>query len=135
MINEKIYINENDDRIWIETYINDDKSVRPAILVIPGGGYISISHFLEGAPIAKAFFERGYNAFVLNYGVGEERDVFRSFPVHPGQRIRHQRRQIPGGVRSGVCRELIRIDLRNHPFRIMIRFRSDRAEQTRPLPA
>ncbi len=85
MINEKIYLNENDERIWIETYINDDKCVRPAILVIPGGGYISISHFLEGAPIAKAFFERGYNAFVLNYGVGEERDVFPKHLIDAGR--------------------------------------------------
>lgn len=76
MINDRIYLNEKDDRIWIDAYISDDGGVRPAILVIPGGGYISVSHFLEGEPIARAFFERGYNAFVLNYGVGEERDVF-----------------------------------------------------------
>ena len=76
MIREKIYLNENDDRIWIETYINDDKAVRPAMLVIPGGGYIGVSHFLEGEPIALAFMKRGYNAFVLNYGVKETRDVF-----------------------------------------------------------
>ena len=41
---------------------------RPAILVIPGGGYQSVSD-REGEPIAIEFFHRGYNAYVLKYSV------------------------------------------------------------------
>ncbi len=76
MRKERIFLNQTDERIWIDTYINEGDDVRPAILVIPGGGYQGVSHSLEGEPIALAFLQRGYNAFVLNYGVGEERDVF-----------------------------------------------------------
>ncbi len=76
MLRERIYLNGEDDRIWIDTYVSDEGQARPAMLVIPGGGYIGVSHALEGEPIALAFYERGYNAFVLNYGVGQERDVF-----------------------------------------------------------
>ena len=39
---------------------------RPAILVIPGGGYNSTSN-REAEPIALRFLEKGYNAFVLRY--------------------------------------------------------------------
>lgn len=39
---------------------------RPAILVIPGGGYGMCSD-REGEPIALEFFNRGYNAYVLKY--------------------------------------------------------------------
>ena len=76
MIHERIYLDPADDRVWIDTYIANDKTVKPAMLVIPGGGYSSISQFLEGEPIALAFFSRGYNTFVLNYGVHRPGDVF-----------------------------------------------------------
>ena len=76
MIHERIYLDENDERIWIDTYIANDRTPKPAMLVIPGGGYISVSHFLEGEPIALDFFGRGYNAFVLNYGVKLPTDRF-----------------------------------------------------------
>ena len=39
---------------------------RPAILVIPGGGYNSTSN-REAEPIALRFLEKGYNAFILRY--------------------------------------------------------------------
>lgn len=39
---------------------------RPAILVIPGGGY-SMTSNREAEPIALRFLEKGYNAFVLRY--------------------------------------------------------------------
>ncbi|MDE6399171.1 MAG: alpha/beta hydrolase [Clostridiales bacterium] len=39
---------------------------RPAILVLPGGGYGFCSD-REGEPIAAEFFNRGYNAYVLKY--------------------------------------------------------------------
>lgn len=41
---------------------------RPAVLVIPGGGYCHVSP-REGEPVALRFLARGYNAFVLDYSV------------------------------------------------------------------
>lgn len=70
MTNERIFLNPTDERVWIDTYIHDDGKIRPAMLVIPGGGYSVVCHEREGKPIALAFFERGFNAFVLNYRVG-----------------------------------------------------------------
>ena len=45
---------------------------RPAILVIPGGGYVFLSD-REGEPIAAEFFNRGYNAYVLKYPLAPAR--------------------------------------------------------------
>ena len=42
--------------------------VRPAMLVIPGGGYAMVSE-REGEPIALTFLHAGYNAFCLAYTV------------------------------------------------------------------
>lgn len=39
---------------------------RPAVIVVPGGGYAYASK-REGAPIAAAFLARGYQTFVLTY--------------------------------------------------------------------
>lgn len=39
---------------------------RPAVIVVPGGGYGGVSK-REGAPIAAAFLARGYQTFVLTY--------------------------------------------------------------------
>lgn len=44
---------------------------RPAILVLPGGGYLSCSD-READPVALAYLEAGYHAFVLRYSVGED---------------------------------------------------------------
>lgn len=45
--------------------------VRPAVLVLPGGGYFMCSD-REAEPIALVFLARGYHAFVLRYSVGPE---------------------------------------------------------------
>lgn len=44
---------------------------RPAVIVIPGGGYGMVSK-REAEPIALAFLDRGFHAFVLDYTVGGE---------------------------------------------------------------
>ena len=75
MKHERIYLDKADDRVYIDTYIANEGNCRPAILVIPGGGYAGVSQFLEGEPIALEFFARGYNAFCLNYRVGKT-DLF-----------------------------------------------------------
>ncbi|MCI2069369.1 MAG: alpha/beta hydrolase [Bacilli bacterium] len=43
--------------------------IRPAALIFPGGGYTMCSD-REAEPVAMAFLERGFNAFVLRYTTG-----------------------------------------------------------------
>ena len=45
---------------------------RPALLVLPGGGYAMCSE-REGEPIALEFFNRGYNVYVLEYPIAPAR--------------------------------------------------------------
>ena len=55
---------------FIESYIHSDTCPggRPAMLVIPGGGYCFVSP-AEAEPVAMEFYRAGYNAFVLTYTV------------------------------------------------------------------
>ncbi len=76
MKTERIYLNDSDDRVYIDTYVCGIPTKRDAILVIPGGAYREVCASREGEPVALAFVARGYNAFVLNYRVGKEGDVF-----------------------------------------------------------
>ena len=41
---------------------------RPAILVLPGGSYKFVSPY-EAEPVALYYFQKGFNAFVLDYDV------------------------------------------------------------------
>ena len=59
--------------ICLERYVRGDAAVRPAMLVVPGGGYSCVCASTEGAPIAERFASLGFNAFVLNYRVAPER--------------------------------------------------------------
>ena len=49
---------------------------RPAIVVIPGGGYVYCSR-AEGEPVAMSFAARGFHTFVLRYSTGFEAAGFR----------------------------------------------------------
>ena len=72
MINEKIYLDENDESVVLETYAHVDPLMprRDAILIFPGGGYVHLASFREGDCIATAYASRGVNAFVLSYRLG-----------------------------------------------------------------
>ncbi len=50
---------------------------RPAIIVVPGGGYAMVSK-READPVALAFLARGFQTFVLQYSVGGENGI--SYP-------------------------------------------------------
>lgn len=77
MLHERIFLDETDDRVFIDTYVANDKSYkRDAIIVIPGGGYGAICTQREGEPVALAYVAHGLNAFVLNYRVGRAADQF-----------------------------------------------------------
>lgn len=63
------------DDVYLTAYVPDKlpHCTRPAILVIPGGGYGCICSDREGEPIALAFIAQGYTAFVLHYSVSRSR--------------------------------------------------------------
>ncbi|MBE5739648.1 MAG: alpha/beta hydrolase [Clostridiales bacterium] len=44
---------------------------RPALIVIPGGGYAMVSR-REGVPVASAFFAKGFQVFILKYLTAED---------------------------------------------------------------
>lgn len=51
----------------ITAYLHeDDKTKRPAVLVVPGGGYYMVCSW-EGEPVAESFYQKGYQTFVLTY--------------------------------------------------------------------
>lgn len=44
----------------------DDEADRPALLIVPGGGYYMVCPW-EGEPVARAFYQKGFQTFVLTY--------------------------------------------------------------------
>lgn len=67
---QEIFLNENRN-VTLTAYIQETDgefgfSRRPAMLVIPGGGYAMCSD-READPVALAYLKAGYQAFVLRY--------------------------------------------------------------------
>lgn len=50
----------------IHGYVHEDEVARPALLIVPGGGYSVVSP-TEGEIVAKRFYELGFQTFVLTY--------------------------------------------------------------------
>ena len=50
----------------LRTYLHEDGSARPCVLVIPGGGYRMVAPS-EGEIVAKCFYGKGYQTFVGTY--------------------------------------------------------------------
>lgn len=74
---ERIELVKGRENVWLDCYIADKLSrKRKAIMVIPGGAYAKVCSDREGEPIAQAFMPYGFNAFVLNYSVGEGNATF-----------------------------------------------------------
>ena len=72
MLCERIYFDHSSGESYLDTYVSGVCfEPRPAMLVIPGGGYRAVCSDREGEAIAEAYVARGYNAFVLQYRVGE----------------------------------------------------------------
>lgn len=60
---------------YLSDVIGDMKDIqgsRPALLILPGGGYYFVSA-REGEPIALNFMTKGYRVFILNYSVHPHR--------------------------------------------------------------
>lgn len=61
----------------LHSYVHDeDDTVRPCILVVPGGAYFMVSP-TEAELVALKFYEMGYHAFVCTYTV----NTLRSEPL------------------------------------------------------
>ena len=90
MTHNRIFLDEQDKNIFLDTYISDKISgfTRKAILVIPGGGYGGVCSDREGEPIAQAFIPYGYNAFVLHYSVKRKRP-FPAQLIETSKAIKH----------------------------------------------
>ena len=61
----------------LDTYQNFGQfEKRPAVVVIPGGGYVYCSR-AEGEPVALAYNAKGFHSFVLRYSTGFDAAGFR----------------------------------------------------------
>ena len=80
---EEVYLSE-DGRARLDCYLLDPEvttggyKTRPALLVTPGGAYLSLAH-REGEPVAARFLGMGYDVFVLRYHV-----YVTALPTEPG---------------------------------------------------
>lgn len=72
MIREVLKFKVSEHEIELHTYVLEGSEGRDAVLIFPGGGYQNLSVDREGVAIAEAYIERGLNAFVLHYAVGDE---------------------------------------------------------------
>ncbi|MBR2510230.1 MAG: alpha/beta hydrolase [Lentisphaeria bacterium] len=61
------------DRPSITPFLLETSEKRPAILLIPGGGYGNVCEPTEGTPVARRFNELGYHVIVLDYRTAPER--------------------------------------------------------------
>ena len=68
LYNEIPFATENAQGPQVTAYMSDEKGLRPAIIVLPGGGYGGHS-WQEGEPIAEFYKSNGIHAFVLKYRV------------------------------------------------------------------
>ena len=78
---------ENIERRFGGEYIHDvscpavyfypcqEKGVRPALLIAPGGGYAYLSWDLEGTEIAEFFNKAGFSVFILKYRCPDQRQA------------------------------------------------------------
>lgn len=76
MRQETIILNENRN-VTLTAYLQEvagefQFAKRPAILVLPGGGYAMCSD-READPVALAYLKAGYQAFILRYSTGKNK--------------------------------------------------------------
>lgn len=71
-VGERVALYENDSEDSPALYLNLHKSTeaKPTVLILPGGGYQMLAMDHEGSVVAKWFQERGVNAVILKYSLG-----------------------------------------------------------------
>lgn len=72
--------------------------LRPAVLICPGGGYRFISA-REAQPIALAFLNEGYQAFVLDYTLLDENQSQELFPA-PFHELAHAMAEVRNNAQA-----------------------------------
>lgn len=90
MITKDLYLYDGNPDVRLTAYCLDSPELmavgpRPAVLVLPGGGYFSCSD-REAEPVALAFAAMGYHAFVLRYSVYDSKgsvfpDITKDIPL------------------------------------------------------
>ena len=69
MISEIIRLNESYPNATLTTFVHEEASEpRTAVIVCPGGAYFSLAE-READPIAKFYYNQGFNAYVLRYSI------------------------------------------------------------------
>ena len=58
---------------FLDRYPDSEPQRKPALLVVPGGGYGCVCESTEGRPIAECFRKFGFRTFVLRYRVAPHR--------------------------------------------------------------
>ena len=53
---------------FLHSYLHEDEEIRPVMIIAPGGGYRFVSPS-EGEIVARSFFDKGWNCFVLTYSI------------------------------------------------------------------
>ena len=53
---------------FLHSYLHEDGEIRPVMIIAPGGGYRFVSPS-EGEIVARSFFEKGWQCFVLTYSI------------------------------------------------------------------
>lgn len=86
----------NVTRPTITPYLPDPaKANGAAVLVAPGGAFMSLSMSSEGEAIARALNDQGIAAFVLKYRLNETPRDSKAFMAAMGQRMAQAARQTP----------------------------------------
>ena len=88
---ETFFLRDGRKDITLTAYVRDHSPEisgdvkRPAVIICPGGAYLNLSD-REAEPVALAFLNMGYHAFVLRYGVYSEGEPGVFFP-EPGAEL------------------------------------------------
>ena len=62
------------EKVRLVGYLHRDETIRPVMLVCPGGGYTAHAAH-EGEPVAMHWYALGYQTFILYYTIGETDSV------------------------------------------------------------
>lgn len=92
MERKKIKLDFSDPAVTLTGFLPEGEN-KPAILVLPGGGYVVCAPE-EGRPVAERFAAAGWAAFVLNYSTastGAEHAVFPEPLREVAQTVKHLR--------------------------------------------
>ena len=67
------YGKNSKESVCLLTLNREDHERRPAVIIAPGGGYMTLARDVEGYSVAKVMEAAGYRPFILNYRVAPNR--------------------------------------------------------------